>query len=100
MHVAQRTEEEWPLCIKGNDGRLHNVTVQPGQTILYESARLVHGRPFPLIGDEFVNAFIHFKPLSWNGADVRICTLRSKQQLMPSVIDASDDDMIFLRLGL
>lgn len=65
VHVAQRTEEDWPLCIQGNDGLLHNVTVQPGQTILYESARLAHGRPFPLIGEEYVNAFIHFKPAGW-----------------------------------
>lgn len=69
VHVAQRTEEDWPLCIRGNDGQLHNVTIKPGQTILYESARLAHGRPFPLVGDEYVSAFIHFSPSSWSIED-------------------------------
>lgn len=76
VHVAQRTEEDWPLCIEDNDGRLHNVTVQPGQTILYESARLAHGRPFPLIGDEYVSAFIHFKPSSWSSEDAEAARLK------------------------
>ena len=71
VHVAQRTEEDWPLCIHDHNGRLHNVTVRPGQTILYESARLAHGRPFPLVGDEYVSAFIHFKPLSWSNEDTQ-----------------------------
>lgn len=79
VHVAQRTEEDWPLCIEDNDGRLHNVTMQPGQTILYESARLAHGRPFPLIGDEYVSAFIHFKPSSWSSEDAE--TARGRIEL-------------------
>ena len=28
----------------------------------YESARLVHGRPYPLQGRSYTNLFVHFKP--------------------------------------
>ena len=35
----------------------------PGTILLYEAARLTHGRPRRLRGKSFVNAFIHFKPV-------------------------------------
>ena len=35
----------------------------PGTMLLYEAARLTHGRPRRLRGKSFVNAFIHFKPV-------------------------------------
>ena len=40
--------------------------------LLYESARIPHGRPYPLNGDYFDNIFAHFypeslrKPVQWN----------------------------------
>lgn len=39
-----------------------NVTMKPGDMVLYESGSLIHGRPFPLIGRSFANIFIHFEP--------------------------------------
>ena len=38
--------------------------MQPGEIILYESARLMHGRPEPLDGISFANFFIHAKEKS------------------------------------
>ena len=32
--------------------------------LLYESAALVHGRPYPLDGEAYENAFVHFRPES------------------------------------
>ena len=50
MILIQDMEEDWPLQILDHDGRLHEVTVQPGEMILYESAKLVHGRTRSLRG--------------------------------------------------
>jgi prolyl 4-hydroxylase len=42
--------------------RAVNVTMEPGDMVLYESGSLIHGRPFPLKGKYFANIFIHFEP--------------------------------------
>jgi prolyl 4-hydroxylase len=42
--------------------RAVNVTMEPGDMVLYESGSLIHGRPFPLKGRYFANIFIHFEP--------------------------------------
>lgn len=47
----------------GHDGRAHNVTMEPGDMVLYESHSVLHGRPFPLKGRFFANIFIHFEPV-------------------------------------
>lgn len=44
------------------NGNAVNVTMQPGDMVLYESHSLIHGRPFPLKGRYFANIFIHFEP--------------------------------------
>lgn len=62
INVAQDVEEDWPLEVFGRDGLAYNVTMQPGDMVLYESHSLIHGRPFPLKGNYFANIFIHFRP--------------------------------------
>jgi len=60
-------EEPWPLEIHDHNGKVHQVAIEPGQMILYESAKCIHGRPIPLRGHSFANCFIHFKPAGdWN----------------------------------
>jgi prolyl 4-hydroxylase len=39
-----------------------NITMEPGEMVLYESGSLIHGRPFPLVGRSYANIFIHFEP--------------------------------------
>jgi len=55
-------EEPWPLEVYDHAGKAHNVTIQPGEMILYESHSVIHGRPFPLRGNYYANIFVHFKP--------------------------------------
>ena len=43
-------------------GSAVNVTMEPGEMVLYESGSLIHGRPFPLNGRSYANIFIHFEP--------------------------------------
>ena len=43
-------------------GKLHAVNMKPGDLLLYESARLLHGRPSPLDGESYANIFVHYMP--------------------------------------
>lgn len=63
INVGQDVDEPWPLEVYDHDGRAHNITMQPGDMVLYESHSVLHGRPFPLKGRYFANIFVHFKPL-------------------------------------
>lgn len=63
INVAQDVDEPWPLEVYGHDGRAYNITMEPGEMILYESHSVLHGRPFPLKGRLFANVFIHFEPV-------------------------------------
>lgn len=55
--------DPWPLEVYGHDGTASNVTMEPGDMVLYESHSVVHGRPFPLNGNYFANVFVHFEPV-------------------------------------
>jgi len=61
INVAQDVREPWPLEVWGHDGRPYNVTMEPGEMVLYESHSLIHGRPFPLNGNFFANIFVHYE---------------------------------------
>eukprot|EP00536_Pseudo-nitzschia_multiseries_P014946 jgi/Psemu1/262545/estExt_Genewise1Plus.C_7950003 len=63
VNVAQDVEEPWPLEVYGRDGKAVNITMEPGDMVLYESHSLIHGRPFPLKGRYMANVFIHFEPI-------------------------------------
>ena len=52
----------WELEVYDRDGNAVNVTMAPGDMVLYESGSLIHGRPFPLKGRYYANIFIHFEP--------------------------------------
>ena len=66
INVAQTVDEAWPLEVYGHDGIARNMTLEPGEMILYESHTVIHGRPFPMMGNEssfYANVFIHFEPV-------------------------------------
>eukprot|EP01031_Cornospumella_fuschlensis_P032222 gene32222-38973_t len=63
IQVAQDVDEPWPIEVYDHSGRAHNVTMQPGDMVLYESHTVLHGRPFPMKGRFYANVFVHFKPL-------------------------------------
>ena len=55
INVAQDVDEPWPLEVFGHDGYAVNITMEPGDMILYESHSILHGRPFPLVGRYYAN---------------------------------------------
>lgn len=62
INVDQEVEKDWPLLILDHDDNEHNVTMAKGDMVLYESAKLLHGRPEKFVGKHYDNIFIHFKP--------------------------------------
>mmetsp|Transcript_16020 Transcript_16020/g.44367 ORF Transcript_16020/g.44367 Transcript_16020/m.44367 type:complete len:419 (-) Transcript_16020:242-1498(-) len=62
INVDQDVDEPWILEVYDRHDRAVNVTMEPGDMVLYESGSLVHGRPYPLKGRFFANIFIHFEP--------------------------------------
>ncbi|KAL7562109.1 hypothetical protein ACA910_019854 [Epithemia clementina (nom. ined.)] len=68
LHVAHDNapnKEAWPLQVIGHNGVAVNLTLQPGEMILYESHSVIHGRPYPLQGDYYANLFVHFEPVGY-----------------------------------
>jgi prolyl 4-hydroxylase len=66
INVFQRNvTEPWMLEVIGHDGMAHNLTANPRDMILYESASIIHGRPYPLKGKgaTYGSLFVHFEPL-------------------------------------
>jgi hypothetical protein len=53
----------WPLEVVSFDGDVHRHAHLPGTMILYESSKLIHGRPFRNLGPGHLGAFVHFKPV-------------------------------------
>jgi prolyl 4-hydroxylase len=71
LNVAQDVDEDWPLEVYDHNGRAYNVTMKPGDLVLYESHSIIHGRPFALRGRYYASIFIHFEPIGpLNTSDV------------------------------
>ena len=81
INVDQDIDEPWPLEVIGHDGIAHNITMEPGEMILYESHSVIHGRPYPLKGSFYANLFVHFEPLGH--------TLRHTQNMKENLSDSA-----------
>mmetsp|Transcript_29057 Transcript_29057/g.29397 ORF Transcript_29057/g.29397 Transcript_29057/m.29397 type:complete len:472 (+) Transcript_29057:50-1465(+) len=52
----------WKVEIYDHAYRLHEIEMNPGDVVYYESARCLHGRMTPLDGGYYVNLFTHYRP--------------------------------------
>merc|ERR1719229_1934601 len=59
--------EDWPLEVTMQDGTRTSVTTEPGSIVLYESAKIVHGRPKIYNGTYYYACFAHYRPRNWGG---------------------------------
>ena len=48
------------MTVIDHHNKREKLYLKPGEMALYESAKILHGRQFPLDGDYFDNLFIHF----------------------------------------
>jgi len=62
IQVEQEVDDEWPIEVYSHQGKAYNVTMKPGEAVLYESHTVLHGRPFPFNGTNYANIFVHFIP--------------------------------------
>jgi len=71
VNIAQEVDKDagWPLELLKFDGTVCEVYLQPGEMVLYEGARLRHGRPLRFKGDAFANVFSHYAPHDWYGVE-------------------------------
>lgn len=69
VNIAQGgIRKPWKIEIYDFKDRLHEVDMEPGDIVYYESARCLHGRMQPLDGAYYVNLFSHYRPVgddSW-----------------------------------
>ena len=61
INVSQNVDVDWPLVIEDHYYRKHEIVLSPGEIIIYEGAKLKHGRPQPLQGEKYANIFCHFR---------------------------------------
>jgi len=55
VNVDQDLDSPWPIEVYSHDGQAYNVTMAPGDMVLYESSTVLHGRPTPLHGRSYAN---------------------------------------------
>ena len=58
-------KNDWPLQFQSHDGEWNHICADPGEMILYESAKCKHGRPDVFEGNYFNNMFIHYRLKNW-----------------------------------
>merc|ERR1712157_237866 len=95
LHIDHdHTGDDWPLIIEDFDGNTNEVTLQPGDMLLYESSKCFHGRPKPFHGAWYSSLFLHYYPQLWNGTKhVLNAQYRIKpdwRQLLPPIQDLPD----------
>ena len=60
LQIDQKVDKHWPLLVVDNQGNKRKIFLEPGEMILYESAKMPHGRQIPLEGEFYDNLFVHF----------------------------------------
>lgn len=66
VNIAQgNLTEPWPVEVQDHMDRMHEVIMEPGDIVYYESAKALHGRNRPMTGPNayYVNLFTHYRPV-------------------------------------
>ena len=62
INIHQCVNKPWPLVIDDHNYRKHQVYLNPGDVLFYEGAKLSHGRPEALDGNEYAELILHDQP--------------------------------------
>ena len=57
-------QRDWELELVDYHGDRKVLSLHPGEMLLYESSKLIHGRPMTLQGRMYANIFVHYRPTS------------------------------------
>ena len=88
VNVAQGDiRKPWPVEIYDHADRLHEITMDVGDIVYYESARCLHGRMQPLEGGYYVNLFAHYRPV---GGDTKWFEKENPPESVAPRIDLGD----------
>ncbi|KAL3816387.1 hypothetical protein ACHAXA_008357 [Cyclostephanos tholiformis] len=64
VNIAQgNLTQPWTVEVYDHANRLHEVVMEPGDIVYYESAKALHGRNTPLAGGYYANIFTHYRPI-------------------------------------
>ena len=64
VNIAQgNLTAPWTVEVYDHANRLHEVVMEPGDIVYYESAKSLHGRNSPLKGGFYANLFTHYRPI-------------------------------------
>lgn len=62
-------KSDWGLDVQGHDGEWYKIYLEPGEMVLYESAKCEHGRKEVFEGEYYRNLFVHYKLLDYEFSD-------------------------------
>lgn len=65
VHVADQSNQPWPLDFIDHDAEHHRVSFRPGTMLFYESL-CPHGRTSAFDGDFYRNMYFHWRPKAWD----------------------------------
>eukprot|EP00560_Eucampia_antarctica_P009426 CAMPEP_0197828226 /NCGR_PEP_ID=MMETSP1437-20131217/4854_1 /TAXON_ID=49252 ORGANISM="Eucampia antarctica, Strain CCMP1452" /NCGR_SAMPLE_ID=MMETSP1437 /ASSEMBLY_ACC=CAM_ASM_001096 /LENGTH=607 /DNA_ID=CAMNT_0043429391 /DNA_START=24 /DNA_END=1847 /DNA_ORIENTATION=+ len=85
VNVAQGgLDQEWPVEVFDHAGRLHEVVMEPGDIVYYESAKNLHSRNRPLVGEHayYTNLFTHYRPTGMDAMWYKSPTPEGRQPLL------------------
>mmetsp|Transcript_3344 Transcript_3344/g.5079 ORF Transcript_3344/g.5079 Transcript_3344/m.5079 type:complete len:515 (+) Transcript_3344:49-1593(+) len=97
VNVAQGIlTEPWPVEVQDHEDRMHEVLMEPGDIVYYESAKCLHARNRPMKGDNayYVNLFTHYKPV-----DGKEWWHESNHEGTPEPVGAVDGSCKLVRKG-
>eukprot|EP01038_Epipyxis_sp_PR26KG_P008652 gene8652-11695_t len=87
INVAQDVNEPWPIEVYSHEGKAYNITMEPGDMVLYESHTVLHGRPFPMNGSYYANVFVHFEPIDHDEVNLHDPALHKPIPPSLSIVD-------------
>ena len=75
LHVGHDPDgEPWPLVIEDLHGNTHEVFLETGDMLLYESSKCFHGRPKRYNGKWYSSLFTHYYPTDYDAEKVNLDT--------------------------
>ena len=63
LHVDHSSDASpWPIYLEDYLGNTNEIVMEPGDMLLYESSKCLHGRPKKLDGSWYSSLFLHYYP--------------------------------------